>query len=91
MSSQSVPCAKGVWTKITTSSDSGVISLRSGSVTLTESTVEPVGDASNTAWSGSLTVSGDYGSYSDVASGEFIWAYGVSESVLDVTPAGGAL
>lgn len=91
MSSQKVICPEGVWTKVTNSSKSGVIILRSGNVRLTEQSSAPT-SLTDTPISSSLTFSGDFGSYHDVASGESIYVLSISaESILDVTPVGGVI
>ena len=91
MSTQQVTVPKGQWVAVTSVSTQGTIDLRKGSVVLTEQSSLPVDPPSEVPWSSSLSSNGEGGTYANVNSGESVYAYGVDDSLLDVTPVGGVL
>ena len=91
MTTQRIVIPASQWVKITDVSIAGTMSLHFGSIRITEQTVLPVGIPQDTPKSGTLTGNGAEGSYFDVNTGEYVYAYGLSDSELDVTPKGGIL
>jgi len=91
MSTQAVACPKGEWTQITTTSKDGAIVLRSGGVVLTEQATLPTLEPSELPWAASMVNNGDSKRYCNIEATDFIYAYGVDDSELDVTPVGGVL
>lgn len=90
MSTQQVTVSQGQWVAVNSVSTQGVMRLRKGSVIFTEQATLPTDAPANTPWSEVMSSVGRAATYS-TNSGELLYAYGVSDSLIDVSPVGGSL
>lgn len=91
MTTQRIVIPAGQWVKITDISTEGSMRLHFGGIQTTEQTALPTGTPQDTPKSKTLTGNGDELTYFSINTGEAIYAYGMSDSELDVTPVGGVL
>lgn len=88
MTTQRIVVPKDQWVKVTDVSTDGTIEVAEGSVRITEQSTLPTGTAQEVPKSGRLTGNGATGFYVKVNTGEFVYAYGMTDSEIDVTPVG---
>lgn len=91
MTTQRIVVPAGQWVKVTDVSTGGSMRLHFGSIQTTEQATLPTGTPQDTPKTTTMNGSGDEKPYRAINTGEFMYAYGLTDSELDVTPDGGLL